>query len=136
ERKFQNGIVVVNPTNNSVSTFSLGGGTYSGSGLTNVKSVSMGATSGYILLATSIPAPVAPANTSAPTIAGSPNVGNNLTASPGTWTGSPAPTYSYQWKRCTTTSLTSCTAISGATASTYTVQSADVRYYIDVAVKG
>src|SRR5581483_4306631 len=53
ERWYQHGLVVVNPTSNSVPTFSLGGDTYSGSQLTNVTSVSMGPTSGYILLDTS-----------------------------------------------------------------------------------
>jgi hypothetical protein len=49
-RQFANGIVLVNPTANAVKTFSLGGGIYSGSGLTRVGAVSMGATSGLILL--------------------------------------------------------------------------------------
>ena len=50
KRQFANGIVLVNPTANSIGTFSLGGGVYSGSGLTNVKSVSMGPTSGLLLI--------------------------------------------------------------------------------------
>ncbi len=45
----------------------------------------------------------APSNTSLPNISGSPEVGQTLTADPGTWTGSPAPTFSYQWQRCVTT---------------------------------
>lgn len=49
ERAFSNGIVLVNPTANSVPTFSLGG-SYSGSGLTNVQSVQLGPTSGLIML--------------------------------------------------------------------------------------
>jgi hypothetical protein len=52
ERAFANGIVLANPTGNSISTFSLGGGTYTGSGLTNVQSVALGPTSGLILLRT------------------------------------------------------------------------------------
>jgi hypothetical protein len=48
ERQFANGIVLVNPTSSSVPSFSLGG-TYSGSGLTNVSTVSMGPSSGLIL---------------------------------------------------------------------------------------
>lgn len=39
-----------------------------------------------------------PANTVVPTITGTPKVGTALTASTGTWSGSPAPTYAYQWK--------------------------------------
>jgi hypothetical protein len=49
ERPFANGIVLVNPTATAVPAFSLGGGIYSGSQVTNVSSVSMGATSGLIL---------------------------------------------------------------------------------------
>jgi hypothetical protein len=52
ERIFANGIVLANPTGASIPTFSLGGGSYSGSGLTNVQSVSLGPTSGLILLKT------------------------------------------------------------------------------------
>jgi hypothetical protein len=52
ERAFANGIVLANPTGNSISTFSLGGGTYTGSGLTNVQSVALGPTSGLVLLKT------------------------------------------------------------------------------------
>jgi hypothetical protein len=50
ERVFQNGIVLVNPSTTSIPAFSLGGGIYSGSQLNNVTSVSMGPTSGLILL--------------------------------------------------------------------------------------
>lgn len=64
----------------------------------------------------------APVNTVAPVIT-TPSVqaafgvqGQTLTASNGTWTGSP--TFTYQWQRAGTN-------ISGATASSYVVQSAD-----------
>jgi hypothetical protein len=50
ERVFANGIVLVNPTTNAIPSFSLGGGIYSGSQLSNVTSVSMRPTSGLILL--------------------------------------------------------------------------------------
>jgi hypothetical protein len=50
KRQFANGVVLVNPTASSVATFSLGGGTYSGSGLTGVASVSLPPTTGYVLL--------------------------------------------------------------------------------------
>jgi hypothetical protein len=49
ERVFSNGIVLVNPNPNAVASFSLGGHTYSGSGLTNVASVTMPAYSADIL---------------------------------------------------------------------------------------
>lgn len=61
----------------------------------------------------------APVNTSVPVISGSATVGSTLSSSTGTWSGSPAPTYTYQWQRGTNN-------ISGATNSTYVVQSADL----------
>jgi hypothetical protein len=49
ERKFANGIVLVNP-HNTVSTSTSLGGTYSGSGLTKVKTATLPATSGLVML--------------------------------------------------------------------------------------
>jgi hypothetical protein len=54
-------------------------------------------------------------------------VGATLTATPGTWAGSPAPTYTYQWKL-------DGVAISGATASAYVVASGDAGHVITVTV--
>ncbi|WP_405600190.1 hypothetical protein OG741_21295 [Streptomyces sp. NBC_01410] len=53
------------------------------------------------------------ANTAAPAIQGTAQVGATLTANPGSWTPTPA-SYGYQWKA-------DGEAVSGATASTYTV---------------
>lgn len=52
------------------------------------------------------------------TISGSTQAGSLLTAAPGTWAGTPAPTLTYQWYR-------EGVAIGGATNSTYTTQVAD-----------
>src|ERR1700756_111858 len=46
------------------------------------------------------PTGTAPKNTSPPTISGTTQAGSTLTASPGSWSGTPAPTFSYQWERC------------------------------------
>src|SRR5690625_1157580 len=39
-----------------------------------------------------------PENTALPEIAGDVELGGVLTASPGTWTGNPSPTFTYQWR--------------------------------------
>jgi hypothetical protein len=61
----------------------------------------------------------APVNTVAPVVSGTATFGQTLTTTNGTWTGAPAPTFTYQWQRVTTN-------ISGATSSTYVLVAADV----------
>jgi hypothetical protein len=75
---------------------------------------------------------VAPVNTVAPTISGTTTSGQTLTASQGTWTGSPS-SYAYQWFRRDAAGG-SPNAILGATASTYALADADVGSTISVAV--
>jgi hypothetical protein len=70
-------------------------------------------------------APVAPSNTVPPTVTGVAQQGQTLTASPGTWTGNPVPTYTYQWQRCNTAGA-NCVNIASATAQTYQPVTADV----------
>src|SRR3954451_11295011 len=65
----------------------------------------------------------APRNTALPVVIGSVSVGQLLTTTAGTWTGTPAPTFAYQWQRCKVSG--SCTNISGATNTTYTLTSTD-----------
>jgi hypothetical protein len=79
------------------------------------------------------PATVSPANSALPTISGSPVVTKALTASTGTWSGTPAPTFAYQWRSCNSAG-TSCVAIAGATSSTYTPVSADAGSRLTVVV--
>lgn len=72
----------------------------------------------------------APANTALPVITGTAKEGQALSASTGTWTGSSPITYTYQWQNCST----SCTAISGATLSTYRLAGSDVGRTVKVVV--
>jgi hypothetical protein len=65
----------------------------------------------------------APVNTARPTISGTPKVGEELTASNGTWSGG-VTSFTYQWQRCTSSS--NCANVDGATARTYGVRTADV----------
>ena len=64
-----------------------------------------------------------PPNTQPPAITGQAVVGQTLTASQGTWTGTGL-TFAYQWQRCDTAGA-QCADISGATATTYTLVAAD-----------
>jgi subtilisin family serine protease len=74
-----------------------------------------------------------PANTSPPTITGATRQGQVLTAAVGTWSPSPN-AYAYQWNRCNSSGA-NCTAINGATASTYTLMAtADIGATISVTV--
>jgi hypothetical protein len=63
-----------------------------------------------------------PANTTAPSVSGSPITGKLLTGSRGTWTGTNIK-YTYAWLRCDTNGA-NCAAIAGATGTTYTITSA------------
>ena len=74
-----------------------------------------------------------PTNTVLPVVSGSTNQGQILATTNGSWSGSPTPTYTYQWQDCNISGL-SCSNISGATASTYTLQSTDVGHTIDAVV--
>lgn len=70
----------------------------------------------------------APANAAAPVVSGNATVGSVLSTTNGTWTGTPAPSFSYQWRR-------DGVAISGAIAATYTtVDPMDVGTAIDCLV--
>src|SRR5581483_3422365 len=66
----------------------------------------------------------APRNTAPPAITGEAGVGKTLTASAGSWSGSPA-SFRYRWLRCGA-SGSSCAAVAGATATAYAVTGADV----------
>src|SRR5437763_1918767 len=65
----------------------------------------------------------APVNTAEPKISGTAQVGQTLTASPGTWTNSPT-SFAYQWRRCNAQG-NGCANIGGADSSSYLVRGAD-----------
>ena len=76
--------------------------------------------------------PAKPANTAAPTLAGTTTRGEELTASTGSWSGHPT-SFAYQWESCNA-SGEACTAIEGASASSYTLLLTDVGHTVRVVV--
>ena len=78
------------------------------------------------------PALTAPVSTVAPTLSGTARVGQRLTVSNGSWSGTAATSYSYAWQRCDSTGA-NCTTTSG-TASSYSVTSADVGFRLRATV--
>lgn len=75
----------------------------------------------------------APANTAAPQLTGTLAVGQTLSVTSGTWTGTGPITVSYQWQRCNAQG-TGCVAISGATAQTYKLTTSDAGARLQVLV--
>lgn len=74
------------------------------------------------------PSATLPANTVLPAITGTAQVGVELTASTGTWTGTAPIQYTFQWQKGTTN-------IAGATESTYTPVVGDVGSTLRVVVR-
>jgi hypothetical protein len=122
-RDYTHGMVLANPSGSSV-TVNLGG-TYVDVTGQQMTSITLAAWSGAVLVSADggPPPPVAPSNTHAPSISGTAASGSTLTASAGTWTGTPAPTFSYQWQQCDSANV--CTDVAGSTGQTYAVTDAD-----------
>jgi hypothetical protein len=68
-----------------------------------------------------------PINTVAPVVSGTPEVGQTLSCTTGTWTGEGTITYAYQWRR-------NGSNISGATSSTYLTDDPDEGAFISCRV--
>lgn len=75
----------------------------------------------------------APASTASPAISGTTEVGQTLTASTGSWSGTTPMTYAYEWLRCDATGA-ACAAVSGTAAATYSLGSTDAGSTLRVTV--
>jgi glucose/arabinose dehydrogenase len=69
-----------------------------------------------------------PVNTTAPSLSGPTREGRTLSTSDGSWSGTTPMGFAYAWRRCDSSG--SCTTISGATSSSYTLVAADVGFKI------
>jgi hypothetical protein len=76
---------------------------------------------------------LSPIDISVPTITGTTQQGQTLTATAGTWTA-PDATFAYQWQQCDAAGA-NCVDVAGATAQSYAVTPADVGKTLHVVVK-
>jgi hypothetical protein len=133
---YQNGVAVVGKT----CTIAAASGSCVVSGLTNAIAYTFTTTatndggssspSAASLAATPTATPVAPVVTSTSAPTGTLRNGQLLTSAV-TFSGTPTPTLSYKWQRCTSaTDLTTCADIPSQTNSTYTLTAADATRFI------
>lgn len=76
----------------------------------------------------------APVDETRPSVSGTAREGQSLIAATGRWASLDKTSFSYQWKRCSS-SGTSCSGIAGALSRTYKLVSADVGHKITVTVQ-
>ncbi|MDH4341332.1 MAG: hypothetical protein OEW47_13335, partial [Thermoleophilia bacterium] len=85
------------------------------------------------------PSATAPKNTGEPTISGTPRVGERLTATAGSWSGTQPMSFARRWVRCGVdggkSDGSNCPAIASATGSSHVLQSADVGFRLRVRVR-
>ncbi|MSY87077.1 MAG: hypothetical protein F2652_01700, partial [Actinobacteria bacterium] len=119
-----------------------GGSSYFINGLVNASYETNTASNGYVTItaknlsnAVVVPAPatsITPVVTDIPAISGNLAVGDVLTATSGNWSGSPMPSFVYQWQN--SFDGVNYSNISGAAGSTYTLTSFDLNKRIRVQV--
>jgi hypothetical protein len=84
-------------------------------------------------VASHIATELSPVDVSVPTVTGTAQQGQTLTATPGSWTATDA-TFAYQWQHCDSAGA-NCGDVAGATAQTYAVTPTDVGTTLHVVVK-
>jgi hypothetical protein len=86
-------------------------------------------------LAAAVRTAAAPTSSSPPTITGTVQQGQTLTADKGAWTGTEPVAYTYEWQRCDSGGG-ACAIIKSATATTYVLQKQDVNHALRVVATG
>jgi subtilisin family serine protease len=72
-------------------------------------------------------------NITLPKVSGIPRVGQTLSATKGSWSGTPAPVLTYQWVACSSFSdLSTCVSIPNAKALTFLITSTQVGKYLRI----
>ena len=98
-----------------------------------LRPVGVGVTAKYAgAVAAHIGTELSPITVTSPAISGTPQQGQTLTATPGTWTA-PEATFAYQWQRCDAAGA-NCLDVAGSTAATYAVTAADAGMTLHVVV--
>jgi Hypothetical glycosyl hydrolase family 15 len=100
--------------------------------ISGVSASATSAASAVIAPPPAAPPVAAPVNTGLPTIIGTPQVGQTLTTTPGTWANSPT-SYAYQWRRCDGNG-NGCKRIKRATSPQFVPTQREVGYTLQVTV--
>ncbi len=127
------GEACVNVSGATGTSYALAPGDVAGELRVSVTATNAGGSASESSTATALVAAAPPTNTAAPTISGVAQDGQTLTASAGTWSGTPTITYAYQWKRCDS-SGEACVNVSGATGTSYALAPGDVAGELRVSV--
>jgi putative glycosyl hydrolase-like family 15 (GHL15) protein len=135
-RDFSGGTVVVNPSGSATQSVALGAPFVAADGST-VTSVTLAPTTAAILKGQAAasappPSPAPPAVQTPPKISGTEKVGKTLSATAGTWSGSPT-SFSYSWARCDAQGA-NCVPVTDAGAAAYTTSAADAGRTLRVSV--
>ncbi len=107
------------------STYVLGHGDVGDTLRVKVTASNPGGSASSTSAASGVVAALAPSNTAPPLISGTAQDGQTLSASTGTWEGTPTISYAYQWKSCDSAG-SGCSDIPGATDATYVLGHGDV----------
>jgi hypothetical protein len=88
----------------------------------------------YSLATIPVRAVTGPVATAPPTVSGFSREGQKLTGRPGSWSGSGAIRYAFQWFRCDATGA-HCSSVHGATGASYTLVARDVGKTLGLTVR-
>ena len=80
--------------------------------------------------------PSGPSNTVAPAIVGDANIDTTVTSFAGTWAGTPTPTFTNVWMKCTSADVATCVDIPGETGTSLSLKVADLGKRIAFKVVG